>query len=1678
MSVVTLEMCPIEELLDELDELITKGQMLEVWKKIEPLKPLSEWKPGRQLRLAALIASRLGNNRLSYALDYLNYRADRTNPKWALYYQFRRVRFTIQPAVIKTIDVILEHHRESMEAELLADYLVYKAWLLASLKDFHRAGILIAEAKLVAPDHAWVYVEASDILEQQDRYEEANKEADKALALRPNYHAAVLRKEMVLFHLNRDDEAIALLEKVNSESQHGVYGVRLQYRYSERDDTDKMLWALGEYVKYSPLLGKKDKQWLAARRGDCHYLQGDYQKALTCYGEFENGFYKTLHDKLEQSIDTDCVRKKLNVAFVRQHDMTCAPATLAALSQYYGEPKDHLEIAEAICYDGTPWHKERGWAEQNGFLVYEFKFSQAMTKALIDRGLPFTLSTHAVTSAHLQACIGYDDRLGIAIIRDPTNRHYGEMLFEDLVEQHPVYGPRGMLFIPKDKKYLLEGVVFEDQIIYDSRYQLILAIDSHNEMKMQEAVSTMKAIADGHPLVINSETILARYRNNYQLAHELYEKLHQRFPKDDGLEFDYFRSSISQSSRQNQLKIALKAVSKENVDPVFYAELGDLYIEDMRELDQAEFYLNKSARYTFSNARSMASLALCKYRKNELSEALEYRRYSSCQNSGWEPYAASYFHYACEIGKEDEALEFLKQRTENQGVLKSASWITLSQAYEKIHDDGMAREIILNALEKFPEDGDLLVHITMNCHPWGQGDEAEGYLEKAKAVLSEEEWHTASGRLARSTGDRKKALRHYKRVTELNPTWYAAQEHYTSLLEEDYSSPYVLKYMEGLVAEHGDCMPLLELYGMKLSEADDARTTEVLQKMLQLEPNNMWALREQALVYEKKGEIKVAIDTGKLAITKQPNQCENIGVLAGILARADRKDEAIENFKQAILLDADYTYAISSWVGLLENIDEKREALEFYESQMWAQEIVGNSIHVYRELAYRYVEPADLLTKLRAFREKHEAEWAAWTAEKNQLLDMDKADEALSLMDKAVEKFRYIPRIYQEKATVHKALGDNKSNIEYLEKTLKLSPSWDWIARELAEAYEYEGEHKKAEEVLKKAMYWSPLNPANGGCLADQLERLGKKDEAFDILAKTLKVSPNYDWGWREISSWAKVMEREGDVIKMLDEHHESRAELVSWQESCFNVYDVLGRHDEALEFCDATLEKHPKNVDMHDSKAYLLARTDRVDEAIQATKPMVYGEDTPPMLVSRRALITYSYINPREGMKLMETLYAAHSDWVQAPMYLSRWHYEFNENEEAEKYTNEWLRLAPQSHHALGQLGAISEEKKQFEKSADYYKKAFQLNPEYSYAGYRAFELILEHGDLDDVPQIIQLTRHFGRETEALEMDLRYEDKKGNKKVAFDLFDAMMRREDVLIEEVRKAEDLFPTYGAKRIVEIVEKGEAKSPAVLQAWLWGRSNFMRCTAKIVKLPYPKEMKYPLWVDLINWLVSMDDDEGVVKKLYNKYYKEFSEDTNCLAYMLHACANFDEYKIGCRIAPDLLIKKDLRDWMLTAVTYCQVVERGLLETEKTIDEGLKLRKENGADLLLGMKAIIEGARGNVEYAEHLLSMREEEMEDEAKSIGCIAQMMIASMKGDIKTQKNYWFEFKQRSPEWRNKKYFLKLVEYCRKGAKVNGKKWLGKRSFYNLKLSSNYIIYLAIAIFVIIRIAYKMYSRS
>src|SRR5690606_10742695 len=142
--------------------------------------------------------------------------------------------------------------------------------------------------------------------------------------------------------------------------------------------------ALERFVSLSPLLEEQARKWVNAQRARVAYHCGRRDDAARFAGLLGDDFHKRFAAKLASPPEA-AERLQLDVTFVRQHFKTCAPPTLAALGRHWQMPSEHLKLAEAMCYDGTPSWQQRDWAENNGWFVREFRVTEESAVALLEK---------------------------------------------------------------------------------------------------------------------------------------------------------------------------------------------------------------------------------------------------------------------------------------------------------------------------------------------------------------------------------------------------------------------------------------------------------------------------------------------------------------------------------------------------------------------------------------------------------------------------------------------------------------------------------------------------------------------------------------------------------------------------------------------------------------------------------------------------------------------------------------------------------------------------------------------------------------------------------------------------------------------------------------------------------------------------------------------------------------------------------------------------------------------------------------------------------------------------------------------------------------------------------------------------------------------------------------------
>ena len=339
----------------------------------------------------------------------------------------------------------------------------------------------------------------------------------------PHFRPAISLAAHLLVLLGRDEEAIRLLDNALQRIECAWLAEQLANLQIELGQFPAARQTLERFAALSPMLEPEVLQWLNSQRSDAAYLSGDHPAAIEFARQCDSPYLQEFAKKMQPPGQAG-KRVLLPVGFVRQHHMTCAPATLSSLSRYYRMPTDHLNIAEEICYDGTPAHSERKWALKNGYAVREFRATWEDATQLLSRGIAFTLTTVDPGNAHLQAVIGYDSLRGSLIVRDPFVRHYGEWEAKATFARYQAHGPRGMALVPASHANVLNSLPLTDAQHYDHLFALQEALENHDRTKATAIYQSMTQRFGEHRITLQAKISLAAYSGNHAQVLSCFEK--------------------------------------------------------------------------------------------------------------------------------------------------------------------------------------------------------------------------------------------------------------------------------------------------------------------------------------------------------------------------------------------------------------------------------------------------------------------------------------------------------------------------------------------------------------------------------------------------------------------------------------------------------------------------------------------------------------------------------------------------------------------------------------------------------------------------------------------------------------------------------------------------------------------------------------------------------------------------------------------------------------------------------------------------------------------------------------------------------------------------------------------------------------------------------------------------
>lgn len=1323
---------PASQLERETLALYDQGLYLDAYNLVEANGGLAALAGASGQSIAGRLASNLGASRFGSSIHL---RAWRRYPQHETLVFFAAMSLSTLWGPLRILRMLDTCLQQTIDARAISDIASARVYQLAGLRDFGQAEQALEQGFQAEPDRPWMFVTKGSLLQRQDRNEESIVAYRAALERRPLYRPAIQALAAALVQKNQVEEARAILIDAHEKIQCGYLPLQLAQIDRELGEYQRAKTRLEEAIPLLPLR-KKDRgteNEFAGFAATLAYDLGEFDEAIRLSQESDTKFHKTVAQNVSHNRETGR-RVILDVGFTLQHDVTCVPATLATLSKYWGKPLQHLDIAEAICYDGTPAHAERAWLEQQGFFCREFTLTWETAIALIDAGLPFTQTLTGYNMGHVQAVIGYDSRMGVLIYRDPNVRHAGQVLANELLEQMRSTGPRGMVFLPHSEKARIEAIELPDAILWDDCHAVTTALSDHRREDAITIYQSMQDKAPAHRLTNHVRARIANYDGDLRKLHQLTDRLLEEFPNDQNQWSVKLRLLRQLGSRSDRLEVLENLCDKPDCEIVYRQQLIDELLTDPNERHRIDYLLRRSMRDNPFDPQLYTLQAHRAWADKDREQALQWSRYAACLDARSEDRSATYFSAARALNRTDEAMAMLTDRFDRMRSQDCGPGISLVDALDQVHKQERALDVLDSALDARPDDGDLLLYACSFRMKLGRIGEAQQHLCNAEGKCHHAYWLAASARLAEQENRFEDAYNFLTKSLERSPLNIATHHQIVHVLTEgrgvEAAIDHLTRYIERFPKNY-DLSAVLVGVSAKL---DGERAESAARDHLKLHPEDAWCWRELGFILCDQRRWQEAQSAAQSAEEIEPQQMQNYLLRGMIHTGLGDYKSARGQFVKAIRISVDYEAAIIELMRLCDSQQERQDALAEILAQLKCQVIAGETLQTIRAYATTAYEPQQAL---KFVQEAHTARpdlWTAWSTLIAQYLAMKHNQDALRVAQAAVQQFPLLPGALIDLAKVYQAMGNTKCEIEQLEQALEINSRASGALRDLAESYARSGDFKRERAALERACESEPNNVTHRGALAEFHWRLGEREQAIETIRGAITAEPEYEWGWDKLSEWVftsgepeLLVELAGGITKVRPQSPQA------WLQKSEVLASFPDRAHECLKAIQKALELDNRHVAAHESHAIFLAQQGLFDQAIAACDPLIFQGVVPLRLRARAAIIESQRGELDTAITRMKEVLKDDPHYAYAWSQLSAWQQHQGDTKEALTSAKRLLDLAPRSPASWGYVADCLHAEGEIEDCKRHLQKAIELDSSYLYGGNMLLQLQAESKDYDD---------------------------------------------------------------------------------------------------------------------------------------------------------------------------------------------------------------------------------------------------------------------------------------------------------------------------------------------------------
>ncbi len=1088
--------------------------------------------------------------------------------------------------------------------------------VLVELRDFSAAERALARWVELGGDDAEQELCRSALFARADRHEDALACTTRALEAHPGHHRLTLQCAQLTASMRGGVAAIELLDRAMRDAQAASLAQMLLVLARGEGDHGRVLQACEALPRLLPLAPPERFAELPVIRAEALRIEGRREAALQALGASTDPAAETLRGLLVDA-QADVRPVRLDVPFVLQEELGCVPATLTVLSRFFGRAADHVELAERICYAGTPAHAERAWAEGQGYVVREATLTWASATALVDRAIPFVLTTFVPGAGHAQAVIGYDRARRTLLLRDPSVPLVIEVEADELVRAQRHSGPRTMIMVPAERASDLEGVPLEDAALYDLLHETERALAAHDRPSAERAASRLAESAPGHRLARAARRALAAYDDDPATLLALAEEALSQDVDDDLARLDRLLGRAAVSPRNERLEALEEATQRDGASAVFFAMYAAELVSDRRESRRARRLARRALAMSHAAPRAFAALATAAWGDGDAARALDLTRFAACLDSTSDERAWAYFGASRRCRRESEALELLRDRAARLTPRSGGPALVLADALEDMGDGAAAVVTLERAAIERPGDGTIELARARRALAEGDVVTARARVEAARGRVDDSVFARAEAELiVAEGGSADDQLRAWERVSAASPLAVDAAANVSLLLRRTRGVEAALAHVRAVCARFPHHRPLARLHLSMLRDAPFEQRVAALRGFIRVEPRDAWAHRELALALSDADKRDDASAASEAAADIAPAAIETHLTRAAVAERRGDTSSARASYQHALAIDPEHAMAVARFVDLTPPA-ERPSLLHAAFEHLERVSVTGAGLEALYDVAAQST-PAWWLDRVVAtLRERRPELPAVWRMSIRHAIAWSSPEVAMAIASDAAARFPFSAEIGLDAAEACSVGGDRAKTVEHLRRVVELDPTLLEATFRLASLMEADGLREATDALLARAYRRTKMDSAVALTMMRIRANRGDTVGAFADVAELLRREPELDAAWQLLSSIADTSPALAvAAVEAGSGVGAANLESASIQASLAFMLLDLGRPQEAHVVLQHAAERGLRSDDLRDATAVALVRLGYAPLALQTLA--TEGEPSPALALRR----------------------------------------------------------------------------------------------------------------------------------------------------------------------------------------------------------------------------------------------------------------------------------------------------------------------------------------------------------------------------------------------------------------------------------------------------------------------------